>query len=109
MMKNLVLIVLMIVGLLNCRNINRKLKRKIGVNEYFTYSFIPSTDQITRRMKEGEDVVINESVQAGEMCDVEVRDYKQIKICGCKYWGFRCQTYKYYVDENYSDRTKIQP
>jgi len=43
-------------------------------------------------------VIVNENETAGEVCDVEVRDYKKINVCGCKFWGITCQSYISFVE-----------
>jgi len=64
-MKSLVLLILMIIVLQNCRKrklLDKKLKKMIGPNRYFTYSFIPATGKNNRRLREGEESDTNAAV-----------------------------------------------
>jgi len=55
----------MIIVLQNCRKrklLDKKLKKMIGPNRYFIYSFIPATGKNNRRLREGEESDTNAAV-----------------------------------------------
>lgn len=42
-------------------------------------------------------------VLSGDVCDMEVREYSQLKQCGCKFHGRDCAQYKAYIHEEPAD------
>jgi len=59
-----------------------------------------------KKRKEPDDEAIN---LTGRNCDVEMREYKEIQICGCKFGGFNCEAFEAFIDASNPDKSKHTP
>ena len=79
------LVLLIVISIIDCRRKHKKhhkMINKIDDNEYYTYSYVPALLK-NKRMKreegeaeEADKVIVGDKVTSGEVCDLEVRDYK---------------------------------
>ena len=68
-----------------------------------------SNHKSKRRSKKRKEQDLDHIDYTGSDCSIDVRDYKEINLCGCKFKGFNCQVFEAFVDITNPDITKLTP
>jgi len=65
--------------------------------------------KLNHRLKRRKDLDDENTGSTGSHCSIDVREYKEIKLCGCKFKGFNCQVFESFIDITNPDKTKMTP